>query len=83
MAEQYGATTCDLKECHGTFGLFACRITNCTNADTLTLPVKRIVSVVGHDETTANVLKLAVATNVITITCTTNDEVNIWALCEK
>jgi hypothetical protein len=58
-----------------------------TNGDYIDLPVDRVLSVVGNDQTTAGVLSLAVGTgansNRITITCTTDDAMDIWALVRR
>jgi len=82
MAEQYGATTLTLKECHGVPGMFSGRMI-CQDSDTLTLPVKTIVSAILSDETRDSVLSWVISGNEITITCTNDDYINFIVLGVK
>ncbi len=82
MGEAWGDSDTVIKEGHGVPGLYVGRITNCQNGDTLTVPAGRIIAALLVNETTADSLTWSISSNVITITCTNNDEIDfmVWVV---
>lgn len=83
MGEAWGDTDTTVRELHSIPGAFVGRITNCQTGDTLTLPCGSIDAAFFYDEVTGGGVTIAIAANVITITCTTNDEIDFLVFTKK
>jgi hypothetical protein len=83
MGELYKSTNFTMKELPGFPGMYAWRCTAVQSGDILTLPCAKIEGHSEQDETTAAVIKVALATNVLTITCTNGDTISGIAIVTK
>lgn len=84
MTELWATSKCVVKDVSGVMGMISGRLSLVQSGDTLTLPVKKINSIVLHDETTTGGAKGPITSNnIVTITCTNDDYIDFIAMVEK